>query len=126
GYVHTFGGSLEAEDQKADGRIDAFDSVMRELYEELGLTAADVEPLVCVGLVRDREIVQPEMLFETRVHLTFDELVHRWRGAEARDEHAELVDLPDDPDAIVPFMQHCGAIAPVAVAGRCVLGRRGG
>lgn len=122
-HVHTFGGTLEVADRAADGTIDAFDSVVRELFEELGLRREDLRDLVCVGLIRDTEIVQPEMLFETRVDLTGAELVARWETAASRDEHDGLVSLADASDAIVPFIQTCGPIAPVAVGALLLHGR---
>lgn len=115
GYVHTFGGALEPGDRDASGAIDVFDSVRRELHEEVGLRSEELGSLICVGLIRDTEILQPELLFEARVALTTTEIIERWSTAEARDEHHELVDLPDDRDAIVPFIRGCGSIAPVAV-----------
>lgn len=117
GYVHTFGGALEPGDRDATGAVDVFDSVRRELHEEVGVRPNELESLICVGLIRDTEILQPELLFEAHVPLTTAELIQRWAGAEARNEHHELVDLPDDSDAIVPFIHSCGKIAPVAVGG---------
>lgn len=114
-HVHTFGGALEASDRTADGSIDVFASVARELTEELGLRPEETHDLVCVGLLRDKEIHQPEMLFEARLEMTAEELRERWRSAESKDEHDEIVTLADEPEAIVPFIQGCGPIAPVAV-----------
>src|SRR5262245_61326511 len=90
GHVHTFGGSLEARDRKADGTIAAFASVARELTEELGLRPEETTGLVCVGLIRDKEIHQPELLFEARLELTVDEVRGRWQSAESKDEHDEI------------------------------------
>jgi len=114
-HVHTFGGALEASDRKPDGGIDAFASVARELTEELGLDPEEARDLVCVGLIRDKEIHQPEMLFEARLEMTADELRSRWQSAEAKDEHDEIVTLADQPEAIVPFIKACRPIAPVAI-----------
>ncbi|HKQ48886.1 MAG TPA: hypothetical protein VJZ71_12520 [Phycisphaerae bacterium] len=115
GHVHTFGGSLEAGDRKADGTIDAFASVARELTEELGLRTDETRGLVCVGLIRDKEIHQPELLFEARLGFSADEVRSRWQTAEAKDEHDEIVTLDNQPEAIVPFIRSCRPIAPVAV-----------
>lgn len=115
GHVHTFGGALEPGDRDANGAIDVFDSVRRELLEEVGLCPDELESLTCVGLIRDTEILQPELLFEARVPLTTADLIERWTTAEARDEHHELIDLPNEPDAVVPFIRSCGEIAPVAI-----------
>jgi hypothetical protein len=124
GHVHTFGGALEEEDRRADGEVDAFVSLRRELKEELNLEGAEVEDLCCVGLIRDTEILQPELLFEGRLRLTAEELQGRWRRAEARAEHEGLVTLSDQAEAIVPFIRGCGPIAPVAVGALFLHGRR--
>lgn len=122
-HVHTFGGALEAGDAGPDGRVDAFASVLRELREELALERSDIREIVCAGLIRDREIHQPEMLFEARVALTADELTDRWQTAESRDEHEAIVRLRDEAGAIAPFLATCGPIAPVAVGALMLYGR---
>lgn len=123
GHVHTFGGALEARDRGADGRVDPFASVCRELFEELSLRREEARELICVGLIRDHEIHQPEMLFEARLELTAEQLRSRWLSADARDEHDEIVSLADEPGAILPFIRSCGAIAPVAVGALFLHGR---
>lgn len=115
GHVHTFGGALEMNDRAADGSVDVFGSLRRELREELALTSDDIAAIECVGLIRDKEIHQPELLFEARVRLTADEIRVRWESAEAKDEHEGLVSFRDDSAAIDEFISTCGAIAPVAV-----------
>ena len=115
GYVHTFGGALEIIDRRPDGTIDVFASLMRELDEELALTADDLMNLQCVGLIRDKQIHQPELLFEARLRMTTDELRKKWKTAESGDEHEAIVTLQDSPEAIAPFIESCGPIAPVAI-----------
>ena len=122
-HVHTVGGALEEADRAADGTIDAFAAVARELEEELGLRREELRDFVCVGMIRDKEIHQPEMLFEARVDLTVDELRARWQTAEAEDEHDEIVSLANEPEAIAPFIESCGPIAPVAVGALFIHGR---
>ncbi|MBN2562253.1 MAG: hypothetical protein JXQ75_15115 [Phycisphaerae bacterium] len=124
GYVHTFGGGLEEQDRAADGSIDPFVSLCRELTEELAIQRAELADLCCVGLIRDTEIHQPELLFEARLAMTADVLRSRWESAECRDEHDEIVTLPDQPGAIVPFICNCGPIAPVAIGALFLHGRR--
>lgn len=122
-HVHTFGGSFEDRDRRADGSVDPFGSLTREIVEELGVVSDELHDLICVGLLRDREIHQPEMLFEARLALSADELRTRWESAESRDEHDGLVTLQNAPDEIVPFIQTCGLIAPVAIGALMLHGR---
>jgi len=123
GYVHTFGGALEAVDRAADGMVDAFAAVRRELKEEIALTEADIDQLTCAGLIRDREIHQPELLFEARLGISFRELLIRVSQAEAGNEHRGLVALAGEPHLVAPFLRASGRVAPVAVGALLLHGR---
>jgi 8-oxo-dGTP pyrophosphatase MutT (NUDIX family) len=123
-HVHTFGGALENADLAADGSVDPFASVCREVHEEVGLRREELSGLCCVGLIRDMEICQPEMLFEARLAMSAAEFRERWRQADDRGEHVEIVTLPNEPDAILPFIKGCGLIAPVAIGALFLHGRR--
>ena len=124
GYVHTIGGALEPGDRTADGDVDVFSSVVREVGEELGLAADDLTDVVCTGLIRDHEIHQPELLFDGQCRLDRQEVLARWQRAEGRAEHVGIVCLPDQPDQVVPFVASAAPIAPVAVAALMLHGRR--
>ncbi len=113
-HVHTFGGAFEEADRLPDGTIDPFASVSREIEEELAIGRDELIDLTCVGLLRDKEIHQPEMLFEARLDLDSDEVEARWQKAEGRDEHAGLEFFANEPNAVPQYIQACGLIAPVA------------
>jgi hypothetical protein len=123
GYVHTFGGAIEQVDIRSDDFIDAFDAVHRELDEELGLGPEHIAETVCVGLIHDHEIWQPELLFETRVRMTRDALVDRLDHDDAHQEHVAIESVRDEPDALVPYILGAAPIAPVAVGAICLHGR---
>jgi hypothetical protein len=123
-HVHTFGGALEMNDRAADGTVDTFASLRRELHEELALTSDDIEQIICTGLIRDKEIHQPELLFDVQVRLTAAQIEQRWQTAESRDEHSAIVTLPDTPAAIASFVRDCGSIAPVAIGALHLHARR--
>ena len=67
--VHPFAGALEPADP-----LDVFQEIRRELREELHLTPADVESIRCVGLVEDRTLRQPELIFIAVSKLTRNQL----------------------------------------------------
>lgn len=123
GHVHTFGGALEAVDIRPDGTVDVFAALARELREELGLEPDEVTETVCIGLIHDREIWQPELLFDTTVRLTREALLDRL-DRDADGEHTAIESLPDTPDAPVPFLMNTSPIAPVAIGALCLHGRR--
>ncbi len=122
GYVHNFGGGLEADEKRPDGTFDGFASIRRELDEELGLKAGDIEQLVCLGLIRDAQIRQPELIFDAQVRLTRADLASRI-GSDDH-EHAAIAACRDEPNAILPFLGNTERIAPVTVGSICLHGRR--
>ena len=111
GLGHCFGGTLEPRDRRADGEIDVEGSIRRELHEELGLEEADIERLDCLGLVRDHEIVQPELLFSANVSLELEALELRWLAASSRYEHSALIDWPHEPEAMRAAARQADVVA---------------
>jgi len=124
GEVHTFGGAIEAGERLDTGVFDAFASIRRELEEELGLVPGDFCGLVCGGVIRDRRIRQPEMLFEARISRTRAEIEARIDPARPDEEHDGVVACRDAPDAVLPFLRAVPRIAPIAVGAACLHGRR--
>ena len=115
-HVHCFGGILEDRDRNENGTVAVFESLRRELREELSLEAADLRTVRLRAMVRDCSIQQPELLFETTVALSAAELLGGWQAAESRHEHEDLVVIPRHAAGVARFLEGCGPIAPVAVA----------
>ncbi len=124
GYVQAFGGSLEVGELRPDGTFDAFDCVLRELHEEAGVQDSDVTEIVCVGLARDREIRQPELIFDVHVRQSREEMANRLRHDDPEQEHTEIVMCRDAQDAIVPFIRTVGLMSPVSVGALFLHGRQ--
>lgn len=124
GYLHTFGGALESADIRPDGTIDVFDAITRELAEETRVETADLDDLVCLGLLHDFEIWQPELILDAHVRLTRDEVVARFDRDGREQEHAALEWVRDEPDALLPFIRSSTPIAPVCVGAIALHGRR--
>jgi hypothetical protein len=126
GYVHAFGGGLEAADRRPDGSVDAFESIRRELHEELGLVDTDLKEgrVSCLGLIRDPTIRQPELVFESPLRRTREEMVDRLNLSDPHQEHAALLACRDEPDAIVPFIRTNTPITPVAIGVLLLHGRQ--
>jgi len=124
GYLHTFGGGLEQAEVRSDGTVDAFGSVLRELTEEAGLVGEEIEEMVCVGLLRDREIHQPEMIFDAKVSLSRKAILDRFDPDDPDQEHVAIEAVRDEPGALVPFLLAARPVAPVAVGAILLHGRR--
>jgi hypothetical protein len=123
GHLHTFGGLLEPSDRDADGRLDVFAAVVRELCEELRVNRDEIAEVVLAGLVRDRMILQPELLFEATLTLTRAALAARFDPASPDQEHTGWEMVHDEPEAIVPFLRRSAPVAPVAAAAMLLHGR---
>jgi 8-oxo-dGTP pyrophosphatase MutT (NUDIX family) len=123
GHLHTFGGLLEPSDRDAVGRFDMFGAAVRELNEELGIRKEEIAEIVIAGLVRDRNILQPEVLFEVTLTLSRAELAARFDPTLPGQEHTGLEFVHDDPEAIVPFVRRSTPVAPVAAAAMLLQGR---
>lgn len=105
--VHPFAGSLEVQ---ADP-IDLFHNIRRELREEIGLTSAEIESIIFIGLAEDLNLRHPESLFLTRTYLTRREIEARLDPAEHQNTwsiHASVEpvrQILDSPDALTPIAQ---------------------
>lgn len=122
GCIHTFGGALDLNDRDSQGGFDAFGSIRRELREELGLTEAKIEELVCLGLIRDAQLRQPELVFDVRVRLSRDEVASRIQPDDP--EHAGVVGCEDRPEAVGRFLAGRSNIVPIGVGALALHVRR--
>jgi hypothetical protein len=59
--VHPFAGTLEPAEN-----VDVFAEARRELAEELGFADSDISQMVCVGIVEDAALRQPELIFAVK------------------------------------------------------------
>ena len=123
GYIHVIGGGLEEVDRREDGTVDAFGAARRELLEELMLAPEEVGEMVCLGMIRDPTIRQPELIFEAPLRLRWAEVAARLGPDDPRQEHAALLACPDEAEAILPFIRSNLPITPVAVGALCLHGR---
>lgn len=123
GFLHTFGGLVETADRNERGEYDLFAAALRELREELNVTDAEIASIVAIGVALDRAILQPELLFDVAVSATKAELLARFDPVAAKQEHAAIEFVHDDPDAILPYLRRASPVAPVAEAGLLVRGR---
>ncbi len=124
GYVHTFGGGVEADECEPAGHCDIFASILRELEEELSLAGDEIERAICVGLIRDAIVRQPELIFDVHVRPSREQIEKRLASSPSAQEHDAIVAVRDEPDAVVPFIRAHRPIAPIAVGALLLHGRR--
>jgi 8-oxo-dGTP pyrophosphatase MutT (NUDIX family) len=120
GFVHTIGGMVET---GGAGAPSVFDAVLRELREELSLDQASVQRIVLLGLVRDRSLYQPELVFEVVTGCDRAALSEGAVRASHGREHDGLEALPDDPGRVFPALDRLECVTPVAQAAILLYGR---
>lgn len=119
GCLHPIGGMLEQADLRPDGTCDLADALRRELCEELDLHPEEINTISLIGLARDLTLLQPELLFDASISLTRAKLLDRFQPALSHGEHERLELAPDEPDRLLPFLEHTPSVTPIAQA--CVL-----
>jgi hypothetical protein len=102
--VHTFAGTLEPQEAG-----DVFGAIARELDEELHLSVRELSRLVCLGLIEDATLRQPELVFEAVSTLDRDQIAARLDQAE----HSALISMKTDRDAVRDMIGD-DALTPVA------------
>ncbi len=123
GCLHPFGGMLEQADQKAEGTCDLFGSVRREACEELGLQPGEIRDITLVGLARDHKLMQPELIFDVQIKLTKSQLIERFDPGLSHGEHERIEVVRDEPDCLLPFLEHTPSVTPIAQAAVLIHGR---
>jgi 8-oxo-dGTP pyrophosphatase MutT (NUDIX family) len=116
GYLQTFGGMLESPDRLEHGGYDVFGSCVREVMEELPIRESEITGMSVVGLVRDRRLLQPELLFELATDLPAAVLDARFGESPGQVEHQHLEMTASQPQAIARFINTRQPIAPIAQA----------
>jgi hypothetical protein len=111
--IHPFAGSLEPSD-----RVDVFANIERELSEELSLTEKDISENICVGMIEDLSLRQPELVFHVRSNQS---RAHIEQNLDAN-EHDACVAIEPEPDKLLAALND-PALTPVALGTGLLWGR---
>jgi len=114
GRIHPFAGALEPEDG-----LDVFGAVERELNEELGLSAAEIGEMKCLGMAEDRGLAHPELICYAEAGRTSEEL--RRRVDET--EHDAVVPIEVKSDVFERELASAKLYTPIALATILLCGR---
>ncbi len=121
--IHPIGGIVEPPEPPGTPP-DPFMAMAKEIEEELGLSPAP-GVAACLGIVRDKHTVQPEMIFDMSVAADVEAVQRAAAGAVHADEHTELVHMRNHPGAVVSFVeQHYGQLTPIGLAALLLHGLR--
>lgn len=114
--LHPIGGMVEPT-PVGSPPPDPFAAILAELQEETNVTADAIRQVTCMGLVRDKHVVQPEMIFDVGLSVDAHTLSGLARQAVDADEHESLILLMNYPSSVVAFLEkHTEILTPVAVA----------
>jgi len=112
--IHPVAGRLEP---ASDGAPDPFTGLQEEILEELALGAERIAKVVCLGLVRDKSIFQPELIFDVSIDTAVEEIRRTHKSAAGRFENSELVVVRDQPASVVAFIEtNIRSLTPVGTA----------
>jgi hypothetical protein len=116
GRIHPIGGIVEPAEAGSDTPHPA-GTMVDELREELDILPGQIDGIECIGLVRDKHIVQPELVFDVTVSTDVAAMVAGAREAKDAMEHIELVPVRHHPASVVTFMENnASQLTPVALA----------
>lgn len=110
GYYHVPGGTLEFGDI-----IHPESTIRKELEEEFGIIAPDLEDITCMALAMNHVMHKPEFLYYAKLKLTADALQTRYLTASDAEEHTEICYIQSD--ALPKFIQ----THPMTVIGKAAL-----
>jgi hypothetical protein len=97
---HVIAGFMEQEHDIQDGRLYPFDTIKREVHEELGLTFQT--PLYATGLVR--AMTGSEICFYSRLNISYKTLLEIKATGKTDAEIEALETIDDSPNAVAAFL----------------------
>ncbi len=116
GRIHPIGGMVEPSSEP-NAAPDVFAGIVRELTEETMLSSDQVREIFCIGLVREKPIVQPELIFDVAADVDLDTLLRVAADAVDAKEHAEFVPIENRPGPARDFIEQSHMdLTPVARA----------
>ena len=125
GKLDVVGGHAHPDQHIRDGRPDLFRAIVEELETELNLPASELSANVCCGVVENRQIRKPDLVFLTRTRATMGRLENQIAFAAEADEIAELLALAVAPAEITRFLEtHQEQLTPSACACLHLLAKR--
>jgi len=123
GKIHPIGGVVERTEDGPPG--DLFQALCKEIHEETHLPPERIGPIVGLGLVRDKQTVQPEFIFDVQVDAGLQTLRRSWADAADAGEHSEILSVRNSSSAVVSFIeQYDSELTPLAVAALMLHGQR--
>jgi len=105
GKIDVFGGHVHPDEHAKNGAPDIFYAIADETQAELGLRAEQCGEFFCIGLLENWQTRKPELVFETKLKLTMEELRAAASFAKERGEYVEILAVPAGGKQVESFLQ---------------------
>jgi len=124
GLIDVFGGHVHLDDHARNGAPDVFHAIADELFTELNLAPEDLGEIFCVGLLENWQTRKPELIFETRIKQTFDELREKARHAKEGEEYTGILSVCARAEEVREALQRDGkTFTPIGHGSLILLGK---
>jgi hypothetical protein len=117
GCAHPFGGTLEPGKNGTPPNL--MQEILRELSEEVHIQQTDLQDIRAIGLVEDRHLRQPELVYLATVNKTANTIAQLIDP----DEHSASWMITDQPTSLTNTLATGNAITPVLAATLLAYGR---
>ncbi len=107
GQAHPFGGTMDPPEPGSD--VDLISEMQREITEEIGLSAHDLDDLRVIALSEDRRLRQPELIYAARCPLPCAEIERRLD----LHEHSACWTLPATAMDVTATLTSTASLTPV-------------
>ncbi len=123
GFIHPISGMTDAPPEPG-ASPDPLEVIIKELTEETGISPDRITRSVCLALIRDKETLQPELIFELAVEGDVESIRKSARSAVDSDEHSELIEIRDEPAKVANFIKiNYAELTPTGLAALLLHGR---
>jgi 8-oxo-dGTP pyrophosphatase MutT (NUDIX family) len=96
GYNHVTATSMK--------KIDIFNGMIREIYEETGIKEGEIKQLICIGLLDNKKHNQINIPFYSILDISASEILQRGSSHSSK-EFSELFTIDDTKEAIEAFLK---------------------
>jgi len=124
GLIDVFGGHVHPDDHARNGAPDVFLAIADELHTELNLTPEDFDEIYCAGLLENWQTRKPELIFETKIKLRFDELREKARHAKEGEEYIGILSVHESAEEVREALRRDGkSFTPIGHGSLILLGK---
>jgi NTE family protein len=104
GKTDAFGSFIKFSDFSAAKPFKISDAITENLRKMTGLSPAAIASVSCLGLVRNRTTLKPELLFSVRLSLNTENLMQVFSTLQKHTKYVNLVTVPDTADSLRTYL----------------------